>query len=82
METTMPCDKGLENSVLGTLILYPEVYKDIRDFIIEDDVFYQKKAKLLWRKLKTMIGRKDFIDNCLYIYKVLSTNHCFLSLLN
>ena len=62
METTMPCDKGLENSVLGTLILYPEVYKDIRDFIIEDDVFYQKKAKLLWKKLKTMIGRKDFID--------------------
>ena len=62
METTMPCDKGLENSVLGTLILYPETYKDIRDFIIEDDVFYQKKAKLLWKKLKTMIGRKDFID--------------------
>ena len=62
METTMPCDKGLENSVLGTLILYPETYKDIRDFIIEDDVFYQKKAKLLWKKLKIMIGRKDFID--------------------
>ena len=47
METTMPCDKGLENSVLGTLILYPETYKDIRDFIIEDDVFYQKKAKTM-----------------------------------
>ena len=50
METTMPCDKGLENSVLGTLILYPETYKDIRDFIIEDDVFYQKKAKLLKKR--------------------------------
>ena len=62
MKQTMPCDKGLENSVLGTLVLYPEVYKDIRDYIIEDDVFYQKKAKLLWLKLKTMIGRKDFVD--------------------
>ena len=62
MKPTMPCDNGLENSVLGTLILYPEIYKDIRDYIIDDNVFYQSKAKLLWEKLKSMLDRKDFID--------------------
>ena len=62
MKPTMPCDKSLENSVLGILILYPEVYPKIRDYIISDEIFYQEKAKLLWRKLKSMLGKKEFID--------------------
>ena len=62
MKPTMPCDKSLENSVLGILILYPEVYPKIRDYIVTDEIFYQEKAKLLWKKLKTMLGNKEFID--------------------
>ena len=62
MKPTMPCDKSLENSVLGILILYPEVYPKIRDYIATDEIFYQDKAKLLWKKLKTMLGNKEFID--------------------
>ena len=62
MKPIMPCDNDLENSVLGVLILYPEVYPDIRDYIISDDIFYQTKAKLLWKKLKSMLGKKEFID--------------------
>ena len=58
----MPCDKSLENSVLGILILYPEVYPKIRDYIITDEIFYQEKARLLWRKLKVMLGKKEFVD--------------------
>ena len=42
MKPTMQCDKSLENSVLGILILYPEVYPKIRDYIITDDIFYQE----------------------------------------
>ena len=63
MKPIMPCDNGLENSVLGVLILYPEVYSEIKDYIIVDDVFYQNKAKLLWKKLKSMLGKKEFIDS-------------------
>ena len=62
MKPTMPCDKSLENSVLGILILYPEVYPKIRDYIITDDIFYQEKARLLWKKLKVMLGNKEFVD--------------------
>ena len=58
----MPCDKSLENSVLGILILYPETYPKIRDYVVTDEIFYQDKAKLLWKKLKIMLGNKEFID--------------------
>ena len=62
MNPTMPCDKSLENSVLGILILYPETYAKIRDYVVTDEIFYQDKAKLLWKKLKIMLGNKEFID--------------------
>jgi len=62
MNPTMPCDKSLENSVLGILILYPETYPKIRDYVVTDEIFYQDKAKLLWKKLKVMLGNKEFID--------------------
>ena len=62
MKPIMPCDTNLENSVLGALIQFPEVYPQIRDYITTDDVFYQKKAKLLWNKLKSMRNKKEYID--------------------
>ena len=62
MKPILPCDNDLENSVLGIMILYPEVYPEIRDYMIVDEVFHQGKAQLLWRKLKSMLGQKEFID--------------------
>ena len=58
----MPCDTNLENSVLGALIQTPEVYPKIRDYIIDDNLFYQKKARILWRKLKKMLNKKELVD--------------------
>ena len=52
MKPIMPYDSGLENCLLGVLILYPKVYPEVKDYITTDDIFYQDKAKLLWRKLK------------------------------
>ena len=62
MKPILPCDNDLENSVLGIMILYPEVYPEIRDYMIVDEVFHQGKAQLLWKKLKSMLGQKEFID--------------------
>ena len=62
MKAMMPCDPNLENGVLGALIQYPEVYPKIRDYITDDNVFYQKKARLLWKKLKTMLKKEELVD--------------------
>ena len=62
MKAMMPCDTNLENSVLGALIQFPEVYPEIRDYITDDNVFYQRKAKLLWRKLKVMLKKEELVD--------------------
>tara|TARA_Y100001938_G_scaffold104877_1_gene143121 strand:+ start:87 stop:1436 length:1350 start_codon:yes stop_codon:yes gene_type:complete len=58
----MPCDTNLENSVLGALIRFPEVYPTVRDYITDDEIFYQKKARCLWRKLKKMLNKNEFVD--------------------
>lgn len=62
MKAMMPSDSNLENGVLGALVSYPEVYPKIRDYITDDNVFYQKKARLLWRKLKTMLKKEELVD--------------------
>ena len=62
MKPIVPCDTNLENGVLGALIQFPEIYPKIRDYIITDEVFYQKKARMLWAKLKSMLFKKEFID--------------------
>ena len=62
MNTFVPFDTNLENGVLGALILTPEVYPKIRDFLATDEVFHQKKSRMLWKKLKSMLDREEFID--------------------
>ena len=62
MNTFVPFDTNLENGVLGALILTPEVYPKIRDFLSTDEVFHQKKSRMLWKKLKSMLDREEFID--------------------
>ena len=63
MKPIMPCDTGLENCLLGVLILYPTVYPEVKDYITTDDIFYQDKAKLLWKKLKSMLKKNEFVDS-------------------
>ena len=62
MNAFVPFDTNLENGVLGALILTPEVYPKIRDFLSTDEVFHQKKSRMLWKKLKSMLDREEFID--------------------
>ena len=62
MNTFVPFDTNLENGVLGALILTPEVYPKIRDFLSTDEVFHQKKSRMLWKKLKSMLDKEEFID--------------------
>ena len=63
MKPIMPCDTGLENCLLGVLILYPTAYPEVKDYITTDDIFYQDKAKLLWIKLKSMFRKNEFVDS-------------------
>ena len=62
MSSFVPFDTNLENGVLGALILHPEVYPKIKDFLFTDEIFHQKRARMLWGKIKTMLYNNDFID--------------------
>ena len=58
MELTLPYDSSMENAVLGAIIRYPEEYDVVSKYFSNDEVFYQDKARLLWRKLKKIINQK------------------------
>ena len=62
MSNFVPFDTNLENGVLGALILHPEVYPKIKDFLFTDEIFHQKRARMLWGKIKTMLYNNEFID--------------------
>lgn len=55
-------DETTENVVLGGLILNPNEYRTIAQYIPELDVFSQKKAKALWIKVSKMIKRGEHVD--------------------
>ena len=62
MNLNVPCDTTLENGVLGALILRPDVYPDVKDFLSTDEIFHQKRASMLWKKIKIMLHNNEFID--------------------
>ena len=62
MELTLPYDCSMENAVLGAIIRYPEEYDVVSKYFSNDEVFYQDKARLLWRKLKKIINQKEKVD--------------------
>ena len=62
MELTLPYDSSMENAVLGAIIRYPEEYDVVSKYFSNDEVFYQDKARLLWRKLKKIINQKEKVD--------------------
>ena len=62
MELTLPYDSSTENCILGAVIMNPEEYESVSKYLTNDEVFYQDKARLLWRKLKRMIRANERVD--------------------
>ena len=62
METILPCDESTEDAVLGAVITYPEIYDDIATYFTDVEVFYQSRARMLWKKLSSMIRKKEEVN--------------------
>ena len=55
MELNLPYDSATENCILGTVIENPTEYDTVSKYIINNQVFYQDKARRLWYKIGQMI---------------------------
>ena len=49
-----PHDNTLENALLAGVILYPDEYQKVETYISTLNVFFQNKAKLLWKLIGEM----------------------------
>ena len=45
-----------EEAIIGCILLNPSKFKETSGYIIEDDVFYDDRNKLLWKSIKEMIS--------------------------
>ena len=59
---TLPYDTDIEDVVLGGIIQNIEEYDLVSKYFIDDDVFYQNRAKLLWEKITTMKREGKHVD--------------------
>ena len=59
---TLPYDEAAENGVLGAVITHEGEYEAVSKYFTDTEVFYQKKAGLLWKKIKSMIRNKEKVD--------------------
>ena len=55
----LPFNGETEDTILGNVITYNEVYDNVAPYLREGSVFYQKKAKLLWERIGEL--RKNHI---------------------
>ncbi len=62
MENALPYDVVAEDAVLGSVIANTGEYEAVARYFTDDNVFYQRRAKLLWNKLKKMIRERQAID--------------------
>ena len=62
MEDALPYDVMTENAVLGSVITNSGEYEAVARYFTDIEVFYQHKAKLLWKKIKQMRRDKQTID--------------------
>ena len=62
MDIILPYDESLEDSILGNIIMEPELYDEVAPFITSLEVFYYTKARVLWTKLSTMRKNREHID--------------------
>jgi replicative DNA helicase len=49
-----------EESVLGSILLKPEILSDIKEYIPSSDIFYYKTSQIIWDKMIDM--EKDHLD--------------------
>ena len=49
-----PHDETLENALLGGVISYPNEFSKIEAYVSNGNIFYQNKAKKLWKLIKKM----------------------------
>ena len=57
-----PQAKEAEEVIIGSILLNPEGFREAQKYIIEDDVFYDDRNKMIWNKLKKMISNNAIID--------------------
>jgi len=62
VENSLPYDESTENAILGCVIAYPNQYDNMIKYITTDKIFYQKKARMLWQKLRKMKINRNHID--------------------
>ena len=59
---TLPYDKVTEDAVLGSVINNEGEYEVVAKYFSNIEVFYQDRAKLLWKKIKYMKSKNEVID--------------------
>ena len=62
MELNLPYDSETEDCILGAVISNPAEYDSVSKYIMNNDVFYQDKARKLWYKIGEMRKAKLKID--------------------
>ena len=62
MELNLPYDSETEDCILGAVINNPAEYDSVSKYIMNNDVFYQDKARKLWYKIGEMMKAKLTID--------------------
>ena len=62
MENALPYDETTEDAILGSIIANPEEYDAVARYFTDIDVFYQRKARLLWERIRQMKREKQKID--------------------
>ena len=62
MGITLPYDKVTEDAVLGSVINHEGEYEAVSKYFTNLEVFYQDRAKLLWKKIKYMKSNNEVID--------------------
>ena len=51
-----PSSIEAEKILIGCILLDPNKFVEAAGYIIEDEVFYDNRNQLLWRKIKNMIS--------------------------
>ena len=62
MDIVLPYDESLEDSILGQIIMEPDLYDEVAPFITDLEVFYHTKARALWLKISNMRKSREHID--------------------
>ena len=62
MENALPYDAMTEDAVLGSVITNPGEYEAVPKYFANSNVFYQRKARLIWAKIRQMKRDKQKVD--------------------